>query len=199
LKKIVITDKIEQEFLKCFINTFIDNRKYKKKKLEDLKFVLEYIDFDSNYDIIYNGELPLPTTQVFKDFARFIENEFRNKNINFTDIFFSNNIDLLSKKYGKYNKDKEKAEVKKAYQALRNKWGYKIVKLTQTDVCPYCNRNFTFNFNEKETTVELDHYYPKEKYPYLALNLYNLVPSCHTCNHKKTSSDKFIYTLFLMT
>ncbi len=52
-------------------------------------------------------------------------------------------------------------------------------------VCPYCNRNFTFtvvNENELITRPTLDHFYDKGKYPFLALSLYNLIPSCYTCN-----------------
>ena len=38
----------------------------------------------------------------------------------------------------------------------------------------------------------LDHYYDKGSYPYLALSLYNLIPSCYTCNSKlkKTKTIK---------
>ena len=53
------------------------------------------------------------------------------------------------------------------------------------DVCPYCNRNrirpFTRN-KDTHVTGELDHFYCKEKYPYLALTRENLVPSCSVCN-----------------
>lgn len=41
---------------------------------------------------------------------------------------------------------------------------------------------------------DLDHFFPKEKYPYLALNFYNLIPICKWCNYKKLNEDplKFI-------
>lgn len=54
--------------------------------------------------------------------------------------------------------------------------------------CPYCNRGYTIPrklANEREVHPEFDHFYPKSKYPYMALSLYNLVPSCHVCNHLK--------------
>lgn len=49
------------------------------------------------------------------------------------------------------------------------------------EVCPYCNRNYIRNLQEKRT-CELDHFYPKEAYPFLAMSFYNLIPSCKTCN-----------------
>ncbi len=58
-------------------------------------------------------------------------------------------------------------------------------------VCPYCNRNYIFNFGNKkqEATAQLDHFYDKSSYPYFSLNLYNLVPSCSTCNLRKSKKD----------
>lgn len=53
------------------------------------------------------------------------------------------------------------------------------------DVCPYCNRNRIRPFTKNKVTHvtgELDHFYCKEKYPYLALTRENLVPSCSVCN-----------------
>lgn len=53
--------------------------------------------------------------------------------------------------------------------------------------CPYCNRHYTFTLSKKNTKVspEYDHFYDKSSHPLLAVSFYNLVPSCHTCNHVK--------------
>lgn len=41
-------------------------------------------------------------------------------------------------------------------------------------------------------TYELDHNFPKDKYPYLSTNFYNLQPCCSSCNiHKKDNEIKF--------
>lgn len=71
---------------------------------------------------------------------------------------------------------------------------------SQVGTCPYCNMvdiHYTpataFSKTEKG---ELDHFYPKEKYPMLGLSFYNLIPSCPSCNdfqHKNNwdvTSDK---------
>ena len=33
---------------------------------------------------------------------------------------------------------------------------------------------------------EIDHFFPKSRYPYLALSLFNLIPVCHYCNMMKS-------------
>ena len=60
-----------------------------------------------------------------------------------------------------------------------------LVDAVDADVCPYCNRVFIKNVHGKdgkEVKGQLDHFYDKDKYPYLALLKYNLVPCCPFCN-----------------
>lgn len=58
-----------------------------------------------------------------------------------------------------------------------------VIDSHSIDVCPFCNRNWIFS--GKNATAELDHFYPKSKYPFLACSYFNLIPVCHTCNHLK--------------
>lgn len=72
------------------------------------------------------------------------------------------------------------------------------------DVCPYCNRNYIYtttrnrnrNRNRK-IKPEIDHFYPTNKYPILALSYYNLIPSCEPCNGfgAKGSNDSLAINL----
>ena len=57
--------------------------------------------------------------------------------------------------------------------------------------CPYCNREYTFTVYKKKckTRPEYDHFYDKADNPLLAVSFYNLVPSCHTCNHQKSTKQ----------
>ena len=68
----------------------------------------------------------------------------------------------------------------------------KLIEATGIKVCPYCNRGFVANVGTKKGSVrgQLDHFYPKEKYPYLAVSRYNLVPSCSCCNSSSGKGDK---------
>jgi len=43
------------------------------------------------------------------------------------------------------------------------------------------------NSQNKNVRPALDHFYPKEKYPWFAISLYNLVPICETCNSLKNN------------
>lgn len=60
--------------------------------------------------------------------------------------------------------------------------------------CFYCNKDFITNFkkekNEFVSTFQLDHFFDKGTYPYLALSFYNLIPSCSTCNSSKVKGSK---------
>ena len=59
-------------------------------------------------------------------------------------------------------------------------------------VCPYCNRQYTFTVSG-ETGIsrpQFDHYLPKSEYPYFAVSLLNLVPSCGLCNQSKSAKDE---------
>lgn len=59
------------------------------------------------------------------------------------------------------------------------------------DTCIYCNRNYTLYFGGNYSRAELDHWFPKSEFPILALSLYNLIPSCHSCNHIKGAQKKY--------
>jgi 5-methylcytosine-specific restriction endonuclease McrA len=61
-----------------------------------------------------------------------------------------------------------------------------VITSHSVDVCPYCNRNWIFS--GEKATAEIDHFYPKETYPFLSCCYNNLVPVCHSCNHKKGTS-----------
>jgi len=71
-----------------------------------------------------------------------------------------------------------------------------FIKKLNIQVCPYCNRNYIFNFsrnNEQQVTAQLDHFFDKKKYPFLAVSMYNLIPSCATCNQRKSSKQENIF------
>ena len=66
-----------------------------------------------------------------------------------------------------------------------------LLNSTEVYVCPYCNRNYTYN-DDEVSTAQLDHFYSKSIYPILAISFYNLVPSCPTCNRLKKET-KFLF------
>lgn len=68
----------------------------------------------------------------------------------------------------------------------RQSLAYWITKTKNVNTCTYCNRQYVFTVEdtdgEKIARPELDHWFPKKLYPLLALNYYNLIPSCSICN-----------------
>jgi hypothetical protein len=74
----------------------------------------------------------------------------------------------------------------------RKKYGsYTFVETLDLETCPYCNRNYIFIVDEESGKLrpEIDHFYPKSIYPFLAMSFYNLIPSCPICNHTKSSKS----------
>lgn len=66
-------------------------------------------------------------------------------------------------------------------------WGaYALCGAARHKVCPYCHIRTTATVARDADNAgyrpQLDHYYDKARYPFLALSLGNLVPCCGTCN-----------------
>ena len=63
--------------------------------------------------------------------------------------------------------------------------------------CPYCNMQYTLytevyeddGTKEDLAKFQFDHFYDKAHYPMLSMSLYNLIPSCASCNHGKLQGD----------
>jgi len=73
---------------------------------------------------------------------------------------------------------------------------YNALKMTKElglRVCPLCNRNHIGNVYRTKRgwkrTCQLDHFHNKSQYPYLAMSFFNLIPSCPSCNHTKSTDD----------
>lgn len=79
---------------------------------------------------------------------------------------------------------------------------YWLLRTLDVRVCPYCNRIYTVTLPSKEelekdelfraTRATFDHFYCQDKFPYLSLSLFNLIPSCYSCNLSKRDSNKEI-------
>lgn len=81
---------------------------------------------------------------------------------------------------------------------------YWLLRTLNVRVCPYCNRIYTVTLPSPEeldgdvkfqpSRATLDHYYCQAEYPHLALSLFNLVPSCFSCNmNKKNLAEELVY------
>ncbi|GMQ59809.1 hypothetical protein AN1V17_42090 [Vallitalea sediminicola] len=81
-------------------------------------------------------------------------------------------------------------------------WGaYSLLKELDIKVCPYCNRQYISIDESKKNDIykgktrpELDHFLCQDKFPFLSMSLYNLIPSCHVCNSNLKSNLKLVKT-----
>lgn len=83
--------------------------------------------------------------------------------------------------------------VDNGYDTLKRKGKVEFYKATGLSVCPYCNSNEIDLYRKKgedHVTGQLDHFHPKESYPYFALSKFNLVPSCARCNGEGGKHDR---------
>lgn len=122
--------------------------------------------------------------------------------------------------FGKGKQDRKNTLLYKCAYALFVGIGYnnldapKMIDATGVDVCPYCNRVFVRAVTTKKDLSdpkkgkkvvrgELDHFYTKELYPFLAVSRFNLIPSCSYCNgvhgkHLHDAIDKKLYNPYLI-
>lgn len=73
---------------------------------------------------------------------------------------------------------------------------YWLARRIGHNTCTYCNRQYTITIgaDEKDPSItrpQFDHWFPKESFPLLSLNLYNLIPSCSICNSTAKGREIF--------
>ena len=148
-----------------------------------------------------------------KEFEKLdINKEYLPQNLLFYKEYLPNELFKYANLYG----EGQKIDEKETWS--RNK----LLSLMGIEICPYCQRNYISNYtekndkkceeednkeveenkveenNDKKTTADLDHFYPKSLYPFLALSLYNFIPSCQICNsrfkgNKDTRDSVYLY------
>lgn len=95
------------------------------------------------------------------------------------------------------------------YEDLRDQEFLDYLKTKSYKACVYCNSNATLivdfkryhnkdkiKTKSRKARLELDHFYPKSKYPFLCTSFFNLYPVCGNCNRSKSNKTaKFqLYT-----
>lgn len=76
---------------------------------------------------------------------------------------------------------------------FQKNYGKEFLNKLDIHTCVYCNRNYTLDLKKlNNSRAQIDHWFPKDKFPLLALSFYNLIPSCQSCNHIKGNGDSII-------
>lgn len=111
-------------------------------------------------------------------------------------------IEFLKSAYSKQERADFDSDCKKLFDYDRfstkgsNRWNvYSLCMESKYRLCPYCQQSLAVTIyrdrKSKALRPTLDHFYPKHKFPYLALSLYNLVPSCYSCNSSLKGASDF--------
>lgn len=190
---VVNTEDFENEYWDWFKNKMLKNLIIKISNHDTLKDV--FFGGVDEFDDWFDRGRSQTVIKWFEaqDDSKFdqIKNYIMCKPQNLSDL--KNKIDSMGVSLSAY-----KVYFENKYINLRNKKGEWFLESLHLKSCPYCNRSYTSKIIKKNGNVyvnfELDHFYNKRDYPVLALCLYNLVPSCHTCNHIKSAlSTELIY------
>jgi hypothetical protein len=190
MRKILI-DTALAEKIKHFCDTLFVNRNFnvlnslrginmrgEKFQPQKSQYILKIIN---EYDRIKSADLN-EMSQLIQEFDQII------------------NQSRLSKDF------KKKIVVAMHYEALREKEYLEIMQELDIKSCLYCNAQLTLVIETKnnggrgnagqitrEGKLELDHYYPKSKYPFLCTSFYNLIPCCSNCNRSKSDLESSYY------
>jgi hypothetical protein len=80
------------------------------------------------------------------------------------------------------------------YGTMANQFGREIVRTLSVGICPYCNEEDIGSIEEEgaEYRPDLDHFYPKAKFPFLALSLGNLIPAGDRCNSRYKGASSML-------
>lgn len=90
----------------------------------------------------------------------------------------------------------------KRFISISQNTSYWIAEMLKCNTCTYCNRNYTLTISRDEennrqnnetriTRPQFDHWFSQSQHPLLALSIYNLIPSCSTCNSDIKGSLEF--------
>jgi hypothetical protein len=170
-------------------------------------------DFDYNVVINSRDTLKMPTGNIeYRVEENKVDKLGKNQsiasvyenNIKVYEFPFSLNTGKLIKEYTLVKDVKKGESYKEDKVSVKSEMVYEETKLKNLEIncCVYCHTQGTYVVNEyykrnhkphkkgdlkaQKAFFELDHYYPKSKYPFLCVSFYNLIPSSIT-----TSSPSF--------
>lgn len=185
--KIKLTDSKRKELEKHHWNCFKENylKNWIKKIKEDDDFKICFFNSVESFNEWFDE----------KNGKNWIKNQDESKFEVFKKFVIEKPEYLIEKE--KNTNQKINVYFKGQYYKFREEYATELIEKLDLRVCPYCNRNYVDNYEIKQSgkkkfTGQLDHFYPIEKYPYLALSLYNLIPCCSNCNHIKSDNKEEI-------
>ncbi|MBB1140725.1 hypothetical protein [Myroides sp. WP-1] len=193
IKRHLTQDIIDEHFSNIYLNN-INLETGKSKKIMP-NYLDELLDLDLNDRQrtaieflklnVCNQEnsILIRDVNALSEFKKEYEESF--KTVLDTEIVYKQNKSMTLRRY---------LLDKVFYYADYDRWdAYGLAKKLNVNVCPYCNQLPTYTIGtslKKGVRPEFDHFFDKARFPYLALSIYNLVPSCHICNSNLKGSTK---------
>ncbi len=188
------------------------------KSHQNKEFEIEDNYYTSLKSSLFEKEKKVNQKRGYEDietrFNRYVKNDdsfkkvFRDEKLENIILIKSENIENFIeiiesriKTLTKTNKEEFYIKVKRLFR-YSDKFQSSVLTPFFTDnfnftTCFYCNKDFVTNFQKENkklvSTFQLDHFYDKSTYPYLGLSLYNLIPSCPTCNSGKVKGEANCY------
>lgn len=171
------------EGLKLGLRELDPGAAFDKGIIEFLKVVLEEILVGTPSEL---ESVALAVTGLYPEFSTYVALKKRGKSA--ADDIHRNTLALIHRSF-----DYEKFSLKTAG------WNaYALVCAHNLRICPYCHAHHVNYYidpaapspaEQYRVRPPLDHFLPKSIYPYLAVSLHNLVPSCAPCNSSIKSND----------
>jgi hypothetical protein len=149
--------------------------------------IIDYINSKSGETMVQSfEELLFANTKKIREIVKKVGEVLKDQNQKeFSESFFNKILEV-------YDNFSDRKSLFNLFGSKKANQYYSAITMVDTldvNVCPYCNRSFINTTKKRKEgnyrTCQLDHFFPKSKYPYFALSFYNLIPVCGTCNHLK--------------
>ena len=174
-------DEIDDDYNLALKQLEKDYKLYSKQfSIKEKVFYRKFLNFARNHNVILLNNLEIE--YIKNELLEIPESHFKikvkNKVIYLKDLI-NNALNYKRKRDNFYPKYFQKIGIKS---------------------CVYCNSQLTVTVeklihlktkvnNEFIAKFQVDHFYPKDKYPYLSISLYNLYPTCSSCNNAKKVTE----------
>lgn len=193
MRRILITDKVKGYAEEYASNLFKDrnaNFKLPCKNLELLSDALkanhqdEYVKYVEKIILFYPRILTLLPTE----FEPYRVKHFANLN--------EGQLSAVVPGYTKHKNFYESVVGAMRYDAVQSTEIRPYMKKLGIKAFVYCNAAYAVATDDNKATFQVDHYYPKSKYPFLCTSFFNLFPSCMHCNQIKSKNTGYDYCLY---
>lgn len=189
--KIELSDEKREKIEKIFLEDLVEGKSRDKRQGKEGKLIE---DLNSCFTLL-KGNKTSPAPRHFRQLAQYLYDDMGKPNIaNVKALLLADRkrMEMFARQFGPFTLKESNKLLDKVFRYTNfsnRKVVNEILREMEVPVCPYCNRLYITVLKRKKVRPQLDHFFPKSRYPYLALCLYNLIPSCSVCNQAKSDLD----------